>query len=101
MSETGQVFPTDRAHYSVQRPANAEMLETLQAWVGGYVETIDTEARGGRKGFVLVVNEEGRLKGLPKNPNASQVFQQPLVGQVAYIPEEWLLAESETQRSDA
>lgn len=54
-------------------------LETLQARVGGYIETIPTL---GSANAVLIINEEGKLQKLPLNPlaaaltphGASQVF---------------------------
>ena len=37
-------------------------LEAFQAAVGGWIETVTLE-----HGYVLIVNEEGRLRGLPYN----------------------------------
>lgn len=44
-------------------------LEELQAIVGGYIEivTLDEE-------HLMVVNEEGKLQGLPLNINASAIY---------------------------
>lgn len=47
-------------------------LETLQALVGGYIETVPTalsEGWSGEEGVIptLIVNEEGKLMGLPEN----------------------------------
>ena len=48
-------------------------LEEAQKVVGGYVEIIPVS--DGQ----LIVNEEGRLMGLPGNPLASEVAGQPIV----------------------
>lgn len=48
-------------------------LQDLQGAVGGFIETtlaIDDK--------ILVVNEEGKLQGLPVNPAASQLLKFPL-----------------------
>jgi hypothetical protein len=45
-------------------------LERLQELVGGYIETIPLD-----KDTILVVNEEGKLKGLPVNMSATEVLQ--------------------------
>lgn len=41
----------------------SDTLQNLQNTVGGYIETITFN----QAGFVIVLNEEGKLKGLPKN----------------------------------
>lgn len=49
----------------------SDTLENLQRTVGGYIETvtITAEVNGERKRFVIVCDEEGRLKD--KEPNCS------------------------------
>ncbi len=51
------------------RPANGKEfeLEEIQALVGGYIEIISLN-----ESEVMVVNEEGKLLGLPINRKASQ-----------------------------
>jgi hypothetical protein len=49
-------------------------LEELQKAVGGYIETVS------RAGFVLVCDEEGRLKGKPDNETASRLVGISIVG---------------------
>ena len=49
-------------------------LETLQEAVGGYTETITFGNQ------VLIVNEEGRLMGLPQNETVSLKVCMPIVG---------------------
>lgn len=53
-------------------------LETLQALVEGYIETVPTalsEGWSGEEGVIptLIVNEEGKLMGLPENEAATDV----------------------------
>lgn len=53
-------------------------LETLQALVGGRIETVPTalsEGWSGEEGVIpiLIVNEEGKLVGLPYNDVATDV----------------------------
>lgn len=45
-------------------------LEELQAVVGGYIEI--AEMKGGE---FMVINEEGKLKGLPFNEKATELYQ--------------------------
>lgn len=51
-------------------------LEELQTLVGGYIELVYLYNGTGK---VLVVNEEGKLQGLPRNETAS------------YVAREWLM----------
>ena len=55
---------------------------TLEGWqklVGGYIEIVE------RKGLLLVVNEEGLLRELPHNIQASFLVGQPIVGDVVLL----------------
>lgn len=58
--EEVEVTPKNKKHFS---------LEELQSFVGGYIEL--TETTDGRR---MVVNEEGKLSGLPFNAKATQLF---------------------------
>ena len=51
-------------------------LEELQSIVGGYIEIVHLDDDE----FIMVVNEEGRLLGLPSNHDASSIAWQPIVG---------------------
>lgn len=58
---------------------NQMRLETMRNIVGGYIEcapsALDkTWAREPVEQIVLVINEEGKLKGLPVNVSATEVF---------------------------
>lgn len=46
-------------------------LEEMQAFVGGNIEIITLPS-----GKVLVVNEEGKLNGLPKNEHATEIWKE-------------------------
>ena len=50
-------------------PAGVLSLETLQKAVGGFIETIPCLDNG--KYRVMILNEEGKLDGLPLNPIAT------------------------------
>ena len=54
-------------------PKNGEdfTLEELQAFVGGCIEIVHPPSQAGA---ILVVNEEGRLRGLPLNGIATAVY---------------------------
>lgn len=52
-------------------------LDQMQAAVGGYIELIRFL---NAEWAYLVVNDEGLLKGLPRNTLASIVANQPIVG---------------------
>lgn len=45
-------------------------LSDLQAIVGGYIETVPTE----REGFLLLVNEEGKIENLRGNIAATKIL---------------------------
>lgn len=47
-------------------------LEELSGFVGGYIECVYIPG-----GFTLVVNEEGKLKGLPYNEVATRLYDNP------------------------
>ena len=44
-------------------------LEQMQKFVGGYIQIIDN-----KDGDQFIVDEEGRLKGKPVNPDASEMW---------------------------
>jgi hypothetical protein len=56
-------------------------LAKLQTLVGGYIEKIDLPDRK-----IVLVDEEGQLKGLPLNRTASALVGKPLVGPVVVGP---------------
>ena len=60
---------------------DAWTLAKLQGLVGGYIEKIDLPDRR-----VALIDEEGRIKGLPLNKVASGIVGQPLVGPVVIGP---------------
>ena len=47
-----------------------EQLHFLQAQVGGYIETVRT----GTPGIIMIVNEEGLIRGLQYNELATRVY---------------------------
>ena len=57
-------------------------LEFLQSAVGGYIEIINVD--DGQ----LIVNEEGMIRGLEHNHDASMVAGHPVVGDAVLLKEE-------------
>lgn len=47
-------------------------LETLQSLIGGYIETVPVRIPVSDKP-TMIVNEEGKLKGLPRNKAATKI----------------------------
>ena len=60
----------------------ADTLKEKQDAVGGYIEVVAT-----RKGKVLIVNEEGRMKRLKRNNKASDIAGFDIVGDVICLDE--------------
>ena len=76
---TVTIFPPDNGkHYT---------LEELQEAVGGYIQLLPIPDGQSPK-RVVVMNEEGRLHGLPRNDIASQAFGSDalIVGTVVVCP---------------
>lgn len=51
-------------------------LTELQRYVGGFIEILNTAQKGK---LWLVVNEEGKLKGLPVNIEASLLYERDTI----------------------
>ena len=66
----GKLLKADGTTVEVQ-PKNGTdyTLDELQALVGGYIEVV----RSYKKGHILVINEEGKLLGLPYNGRATEL----------------------------
>ena len=47
-------------------------LKKMQEFVGGYIQIIENEA-----GDQFIIDDEGRLKGKPVNPDASEMWLGP------------------------
>ena len=62
---------TDAAEFKIIEDSKDEPdLKAAQDFVGGYVEGIPFP-----NGDYLIVNEEGKLKGLPLNPEATALWK--------------------------
>lgn len=48
-------------------------LEELQRLVGGYIEYVPGKKNG--QVVTVIVNEEGKLRGLPFNPRATKIYR--------------------------
>lgn len=68
---TGEIIETE--------PSNGTdfSLTELQAVVGGFIEVVHLP-----DGRLMVVNDEGKLNGLPVNPKASELYPDIIVGDV-------------------
>ena len=69
-----------------REPQMTEMKNTLKAFqeaVGGYIETVTLE----RTGLVVIVNEEGKVMGLPINGmlHIGRLLGEPLAGPVLVV----------------
>lgn len=60
--------------------AEEPSLQELQKVVGGYIEAVPTH-----DGRVMYVNEEGLMRQLAFNPEASEMASRRIVGNVAVI----------------
>jgi len=83
----GLVVPTDPA-LPVSK-IDVDGLDDYQAVVGGYIEVVIPLGRRDSPfrtfGAVGYVNEDGLMRGLPSNPRATELFGQPLVGDVLIL----------------
>ena len=62
---------TDAAEFKIIEDSKDEpSLKEAQEFVGGYVQGITFP-----NGDYLIINEEGKLKGLPYNPEASALWK--------------------------
>ena len=69
--ELKQKVNTDAVEFKIINDVKDEpTLESAQEFVGGYVECITFP-----NGDVLIVNEEGKLMGLPLNPEATALWR--------------------------
>lgn len=67
----------------IHRPTKPPTLEEAQAMVGGYVQLVELA-----DGSQLIVNEEGKLRGLPVNVEASKLWPVPgdlIVGDAVHL----------------
>ncbi|MGH9238791.1 MAG: DUF3846 domain-containing protein [Vicinamibacterales bacterium] len=60
------MIPGHAAREVVPANGHAFTLDEMQAFVGGYIEILRLP-----DGRALVINEEGKLRGLPLNPEAT------------------------------
>ena len=69
-------------------------LEELQEIVGGYIQVVRIPIDAEGTEWIMVLNEEGKLKGLPFNEEATKLYQHgevdPIVGTVLVCPSRML-----------
>ena len=77
---TAKLFKPDGTMTPVE-PQNGKdfQLDELNRFVDGYIEIVRPLDM---PGYIMVINEEGKLKGLPFNPMASKFWHanDPIVG---------------------
>lgn len=68
------VWITSSGKSAPTKPENGSdfTLEELQGYVGGYIELVYL-----RDGRIMVVNEEGKIEGLPPNQIATEIYGNP------------------------
>ena len=59
--------------------------ETLKEAVGGYIEVLSLGRLTTGRDLEMVINEEGKLQSLPRNPEATRIFQKVFEG-----TEDWI-----------
>jgi len=70
-NDTPKIYKTDGSVTDVQQTKGKYFsLEEMQKIVGGYIEIIQLG-----NGMVMIMNEEGKLDGLPVNNLASELAQ--------------------------
>ena len=84
-----QLYKADVTIEEFPEPANGTdySLEEMRAAIGGgWIETVQT-----KDGRVMVVDEEGKLKGFPRNEAATALYrygdQDPIVGDALVFAE--------------
>lgn len=74
MKKIGLLVKTDGTKEPVAPKNGTDFsINELQAFVGGYIEIITIKFDG--KDYYMVVNEEGKLNGLPYNEAATELYQ--------------------------
>ena len=67
-------------NYEKREAPTKPTLKEMQELVGGYIEPLQVRHEG--KSRTMVVNEEGLLMNLPRNPGASAIAGTVIVGNV-------------------
>lgn len=81
---------TESELHGPKGPRSSLTLEQLHEAVDGYIEIVRPSITGTMPpGYVLVVNEEGMVDGLPINRRASALAGQPIAGNVV-LGELWI-----------
>lgn len=74
-----------KSNGDMEKNISLQTLTDRQSAVGGYIEYVYL-----RDGGALIVNEEGRVHGLPHNSLASDLAQKIIVGNVILLSQKEL-----------
>jgi len=68
----GKLYKTDGTIKEIEpKDGKTFSLKELQAYVGGYIDVIQID-----DDTIMFINDEGKLDGLEKNENATNIFMQ-------------------------
>ncbi len=79
------VLYADGTALTLTTEKDAPSLEELQGAVGGYIEVVQIPAM---RGVLMIVDEEGRMKGKAVNAIASEIAGTEIVGDVVITLDE-------------
>lgn len=82
----GRIYYAD-GRQEERAPANGRdySLKEMQAIVGGYIELVPCK----QPGMIMVINEEGKLLGLPRNEQATALAALPTSTDLAELKLMW------------
>ena len=85
---SGVILKTDGTTQAFYTALETPSLRELQRAVGGYIERIRMMQHVSwfKEDPVMIANEEGRIKNLPPNMEASLLVQLPICGDVVIMP---------------
>lgn len=80
------VTPAPKVTFTVKETDSEKLLGDLQDAVDGFIEIARPFGRSGGH-LVMVVNDEGLIRGLPANPIGSLIYGDTIVGTVVIMKE--------------
>ena len=80
------ITPSPKTAFTVKETDSEKMLRDLQDAVDGSIEIVRPFGRSGGH-LVMVVNDEGLIRGLPANPIGSLIYGDTIAGTVVIMKE--------------